>query len=453
MSILEGDIGAKFRYNNTTGLLVPVSVTGELQTVEEFPEFTGYYGFTLNETPQTNVPGITQVMRVSDSQVFTHTTLSTIGTTEYFFDYSNNMPILFFNAANDGEEFEIQYNGVGGAVNGKNILQLVANGIENNTSVFGKIKYASTNDKTFNANVTLLAGIAQVRHVHVTANMDLYSNSTNTFGILEIFGNLEIDSGITLTLGRVLLIVHGNIIGSGTIQGKTGAAGGNGGYSAANVRGGGGGGAGGISLHIMCFGSIANTITIRSGRGGAGGLAPSSGSVVATAGTASTINDIGVGTGGIVTGINSSTGGGGGGSNGNGGNGGAVAGGIANNASAAGAGAGGGGGAYSTTGGTATATASAGGSNGGSIWYASGGAGGSASAGVSNPGVNGGSGNLTLYSIYTSAPCTVDVSATTGVGQTGAAGSATYNNLAAISNWLGELTQTYAYLTKAGRVL
>ncbi|MBK8396159.1 MAG: hypothetical protein IPL26_13095 [Leptospiraceae bacterium] len=125
MSITEGDISANFRFNNRTGLLVPETITDERQIVAALPEFSGDYGFTLNETPQTDIAGITQVMRVSDSQIFTHTNLATVGLTEYFFDYSNDMPILFFNAANDGEEFAIQYYGIGGAVNGKNIDALV----------------------------------------------------------------------------------------------------------------------------------------------------------------------------------------------------------------------------------------------------------------------------------------------------------------------------------------
>jgi len=131
MSIVEGDISSNFRFNNVLGTLNPVEITGELQTVIEFPELPTYYGFNLRETPQTDVAGITQVKRTSDNQIFTHTSTSPIGATEYFFDYSNDMPTIYFNSANDTEEFEIKYFGVGGVASAGNISELVATEVSN----------------------------------------------------------------------------------------------------------------------------------------------------------------------------------------------------------------------------------------------------------------------------------------------------------------------------------
>ena len=155
MSIATGNIQSNFRYNPVTGLLVPAEITAEQQTVAEFTtEFSGYYGFTLNETPQTDIEGITEVKRVSDSQVFTRTTSPIIGLAEYFFDYLNDMPTLFFNSAANGVLFTVKYYGVGGAVNAKNITAIV------DDSVSGLDSRITTNENDIAAIETELSDMA-----------------------------------------------------------------------------------------------------------------------------------------------------------------------------------------------------------------------------------------------------------------------------------------------------
>lgn len=399
MAILNGNTFSDYRINPLTNVEVPESVTGEIQTVIELsPANVGFYGFELNECPQDN--GIASVTRNSDSQVFIRST-SAPSTNEYFIDYANQSPVVIFNATENGEAFTVAYNAIGTPMSVKRTLALASY----NRDVACKIQAANSIDITPVSDILLLNNLAQIRNLTLTSNRAIFSNIPNTFGILEIFGDLQIDAGVTLILGRVLLIVHGNITGSGTISGVSGANGGN------SVIGGGGGG-GGIFLNIFCFGDIHNTITLSPGKGGSGG----SGGGTATNGDDAFV-DFG-GTGGVVWfGV-----GGGGGGIGNGGDGGA----------SGGIGAGGGGG------GTGGATDF--------LWIGAGGNGGTGAFGI---GQGGQTGYLQLFSRYSSAPCTVDVSAVSG----GTAGNANYYNLANIDYARLVLHRDFSYFTKGDNAI
>ncbi|MBK8396160.1 MAG: hypothetical protein IPL26_13100 [Leptospiraceae bacterium] len=256
------------------------------------------------------------------------------------------------------------------------------------------------------------------------------SNSSNTFGILEIFGDLHIDATRTLFLGRVLLIVWEYYRQWHYIRISRREWGGNG----RSAGGGGGGGGNGNSVNIICFGTIAATLTIQSGIGGTGGAAAQ---VTNDAGSSALVDFGGAG-GTVVAAANN--GGGGGGGIGNGGNG-ANAG---TSATTGGDGAGGGGG-------SSTATT---GANGGivtglnTIWM-SGSTGGKGGNGGGSPqkGTDGATGNVFLYSRYTSAPCTVTTSYGTSDGATGIA---VYNELAQMSYLWGLLNSSFLYSSKSG---
>ena len=399
-----GNVFSDYRINPLTNVEVPEAITvgnGERQTVQELlPANVGFYGFELNEVPQLN--GIISVIRVSDSTVFTPS-VGAPTSTEYFIDYTNRSPVLIFNITQNGVAFDVKYNATGAPASVKWALRATSY----NRDVASKIQSANSRDITPASDILLLNNLAQIRNLTLTANRVIYSNIANTFGILEIFGDLQIDAGVTLTLGRVLLIVHGNITGSGTISGVSGA---NGGNAVVAFGAGGGGGGGGTFLNIYCFGDIYNTITLSPGKGGSGGMkigTPTNGD--------DTFVDFG-GTGGTTDG----SGGGGGGGIGNGGNAPAGAGGI---------GAGGGG---SGTGGATDF-----------FWI---GAGGNGGGGVLGNGQGGQSGYLQLFSRYTSAPCTVDVAAVAG----GTAGIAAYYDLGFITNAKGILQYNFNYYTKNG---
>lgn len=195
MSIATGNIQSNFRYNPVTGLLVPAEITAEQQTVAEFTtEFSGYYGFTLNETPQTDIEGITEVKRVSDSQVFTRTTSPIIGLAEYFFDYLNDMPTLFFNSAANGVLFTVKYYGVGGAVNAKNITAIV------DDSVSGLDSRITTNENDIAAIETELSDMAGMIIGGIEFNTTILPPKilSGTYDISENKVKLTSDSSLAL---------------------------------------------------------------------------------------------------------------------------------------------------------------------------------------------------------------------------------------------------------------
>jgi len=413
-----GNIFSDYRINPITNAEVPEAITdndGEQQTVTELsPANVGFYGFELNECPETN--GIISVTRVSDSQAFTPSTGAPT-TNEYFIDYTNQSPLIIFNSSEDGEAFWIKYNAIGAPMSVKRTLALAAY----NRSVASKIQAASEKDITPGATLSLSAKIAQYRNITITANRTIDSNVTDSFAILEIFGDLTINSGVTLTLGRVLLIVHGNITGTGTLSGKVGANGGNGFTLVA-----GGGGSGGGCINIFCFGEIASGLTIVTGKGGAAGL---SSQLTPTAGANAYI-DFG-GLGGAIT----TQGGSGGGGIGNGGDEAPTGASNGNNGSGFGSGGSGAAGLGYTRGlGTA-----------GNVWINTGGNGGEYSGGGVLTAPQGGrTGDLNLWSRYTTAPCTVDVSAISG----GFAGAENYYDFSDVTDAKYILQEDFNYYVK-----
>ncbi|MBK8396161.1 MAG: hypothetical protein IPL26_13105 [Leptospiraceae bacterium] len=174
---------------------MPAEITAEQQTVAEFTtEFSGYYGFTLNETPQTDIEGITEVKRVSDSQVFTRTTSPIIGLAEYFFDYLNDMPTLFFNSAANGVLFTVKYYGVGGAVNAKNITAIV------DDSVSGLDSRITTNENDIAAIETELSDMAGMIIGGIEFNTTILPPKilSGTYDISENKVKLTSDSSLAL---------------------------------------------------------------------------------------------------------------------------------------------------------------------------------------------------------------------------------------------------------------
>lgn len=231
MSILEGEIDSNWRFNSRTGVFAPVSITAEEQLVQEFQEFAGNYGFTLNEVPDISSLSITEVKRVSDSQIFTHTTNASVGNTEYFFDYGNDVPILFFNSINDGETFLVKYSGVGGAVNAKNLLSIASRAGNFETRLQSLIRTNPFNKSLTNQNVYLYNNWAVVNNLSITGNCEIRTNNPDSVGILEILGDLYLSNVADLKICRVILLIHGSIkipAGTATISAPDGFAGGEG---------------------------------------------------------------------------------------------------------------------------------------------------------------------------------------------------------------------------------
>lgn len=217
MSISKGNFLSNFRFNNVTGALNPSDITDERQFVKEFEEFPSYFGFTLIETPRTDIMGITEVKRISDGQIFTHTSLSSIGTTEYFFDYTNEIPNVFFHASNLDEEFAIKYKGIGAAANAKNLLDISLLAAEMSRGLSSKFKRANTFDKIINGTtVSLLGKRATIRNCLVQGSNVIRGNVDGLTSFFEIYGDLTLERDSVIDTAGVVFIVHGSLKVSGT---------------------------------------------------------------------------------------------------------------------------------------------------------------------------------------------------------------------------------------------
>lgn len=217
MSISKGNFLSNFRFNNVTGALNPSDITDERQFVKEFEEFSSYFGFTLIETPRTDIIGITEVKRISDGQIFTHTSLSSIGTTEYFFDYTNEIPNVFFHASNLDEEFAIKYKGIGAAANAKNLLDISLLAAEMSRGLSSKFKRANTFDKIINGTtVSLLGRRATIRNCLVQGSNVIRGNVDGQTSFFEIYGDLTLERDSVIDTAGVVFIVHGSLKVSGT---------------------------------------------------------------------------------------------------------------------------------------------------------------------------------------------------------------------------------------------
>ena len=241
MAIATGDITANHRFNPITGLEVPetVSAPGEIQTVAEMlPELPGLYGFSLNEVPQPNPPGVISVIRISDSQAFSPVS-GAPGALEFKADYGTSPDFkgtanIFFNASEDGEAFYIQYKTLGAPASISNVQKIAAL----TQPIEGKIKAARLSDLVVAANTTktIFAKRTNVRNLTIGTGAALIIDSTlQGIGIIEVFGTLTLTTGTSkLKLARCILVTHGPVVGAGQVEPYplVGANGGNGGNNA-----------------------------------------------------------------------------------------------------------------------------------------------------------------------------------------------------------------------------
>jgi hypothetical protein len=340
MAITQGNILSNYRFNPITQVEVTDNVTAENAICAQLlPELPGLYGFELRESPQSTPPGITSVTRVSGGIPFSYVATAP-GTNQYFIDYTNNSPLVIVNAANDGLAFTVAYNAVGApdSVRNSQLIASTAGGIE---SIF-KANRVTSFTTAVDVTKTISAKHASVFNCSVATTKTLTVDSAvQGIGVLSIFGDLTLTGTAVLLLRRILLIVYGNILGSGTIQAPNGAnggagstflgvsgssgasmtidygsPGGGGGFDFFGGGGGGGagvgnGGAGGAGGAIASPGSPGSNGGAGSGGGGGGG-----GSGAAAGGTGGAAS-LFQGAGG-AGGVGGNNGGGGGGSGGGG---------------------------------------------------------------------------------------------------------------------------------------
>lgn len=431
MSITQGNILANYRYNPITQAEVTETVTAETATVAELTELPGVYGFELREAPQSSPPGISSVTRVSGGVSFSYVATAP-GANQYYIDYTNNSPLVIVPSSEDGLQFTVAYNAVGAPDSVKNtqLIAATAGGLDGIIKANRTTSYSTAVDAT----KTLSAKISSIFNLSVATTKTLtIDQALQGFGILQVFGDITLTGTAILSLKRTVLIVYGNITGTGTIQAPKNT---------------GDGGAGSVSFAGSTAGANAYTEL-----GGAGGT---------TDGT-----DAGGGGGGFGNGGNapSLSNNGNPGSQGGGGSGGSW--GASNVGGAGGAAvnyivsAGGTGGTGVNSGGYGGAGGGGGGQHliifcfgtiGSGLTLRSGlpGVGGTGGSGLTTHGTGGTAGDLYLFSQYTSAPCTVNVNKGTTFGdkRDGANGTAYYNSLD-IGNFQG-LINDFAFYTKTG---
>lgn len=227
----EGNILSNFRTLTITNQIIESDITGEIQTVEEFIEFPGVYGFRLNEVPRTDLQGITSVIRNSDNQVFTWVASDTPPTDQYGFDYNNTLPIVYLPSSEAGETFTIAYKGTGGAFTPKNIINISALSGDIHERLINSIRTNILDYSLVNQNVFTYNNVVTVNNLSITGNCTFRTNTSTSIGIIEVLGDLTLANFAILKTIRVILIVHGSIncpIGTARIIGQDGFTGGSG---------------------------------------------------------------------------------------------------------------------------------------------------------------------------------------------------------------------------------
>lgn len=243
----QGNILANFRTRTITNQIIESDITGEIQTVEEFIEFPGVYGFRLNEVPRTDLQGITSVIRNIDSQIFTWVASDTPPVNQYGFDYNNPLPIVYFPSSEVGKTFTIAYKGTGGAYTPSNIIDISALSGDIHERLINSIRTNILDYSLVNQNVFTYNNVITVNNLSITGNCTFRTNASTSIGIIEVLGDLTLANFAILKTIRVILIVHGSIncpIGTARIIGQDGFTGGSGLVETLGGVVGGGGGAG-----------------------------------------------------------------------------------------------------------------------------------------------------------------------------------------------------------------
>lgn len=241
----SGNILSNFRTRTIPNTIVESDITGEIQTVEEFLEFPGIYGFRLNEVPRTDLQGIITITRNQDNQIFSWSNSDTPTINQYGFDYNNPLPIVYLPSSEVGKSFTIAYKGTGGAYTPKNIITMSALSGDLHERLINSIRNYPLNYSLVNQNIFTYNKILTINNLTITGTCTIRTNNPNSIGILEILGDLTLANFAVLKTIRVILVIHGSIIvpnGTAEIVGQNGFNGGNGEIGITGNSGGGGAG-------------------------------------------------------------------------------------------------------------------------------------------------------------------------------------------------------------------
>lgn len=278
------------------------SIPPTLYVAENVPTMDSRVGFRCVGIPLASTLIVRRVDAVDGFGVptsytdFTRTTGVPVGTS-YFVDEKFETGYILVDPTELGTQFEVQQEDLGTPFHKKIISEIESETIIQLAPITGRIRASNQQDRTWNAQtVALNAGIGQVRNLDIVGACHLRANVSASSGILEVFGNVTFAAGASLNLYKVLLIVHGNVIGDpgvpGIIKSPNGANGGDAGANGSDsilelsgvggVGASGGGGGGGF------------------GNGGGGGIFSSPGGN----------GGIGAGAGGSSFNLSSASGGG-----------------------------------------------------------------------------------------------------------------------------------------------
>lgn len=162
---------------------------------------------------------------------FTRTTGVPTGTT-YFVDEKFETAFILVDPSELGTKFEVQQENLGTPLTKEKIAEIQTETIVK-LAPFTRLRASNKQDRIWNSQtISLNAGLAQIRNLEVNGACNVRANVTASTGILEVFGDITFAPGASLSLFKVLLIVHGNIIGDSAVRGvitsPNGANGGNG---------------------------------------------------------------------------------------------------------------------------------------------------------------------------------------------------------------------------------
>ncbi|MCK6381894.1 MAG: hypothetical protein L6Q54_11705 [Leptospiraceae bacterium] len=362
MSIVEGNILQDWSYDPLAASLITDNITGELQQCELMPR-TGLSGFWLIECPLyespstvtvkretiknatvtsgldtitginttadiivgmtitgTGIPAATTVLAIlsptsvqmsanasgtyTSDKTFTFNFSEVSGspsTYEYFVDYNNDTARIILNSSQNGFYFRCSYKGKGASLNVRN-QRKIFNTVRSYLSIIRNVRQTSVY-QTISATKSLYGKMASVNNLTIDNCQLIVDQGLQGVGVLHVYGDLTLIGSGSLVLRRTLLIVYGNIysdLGGLIHPGHVGAPGGDSGVSGSNAEislggaggsapgilggGGGGGGAGdagsggqiptfnGVNGGIGAGGGGADHDIITGGIGGAGGV-------------------------------------------------------------------------------------------------------------------------------------------------------------------------------------
>jgi len=259
------------------------SISPTLYAAENVPTMDSRVGFRCVGIPLASTLIVRRVDTVDGFGVptsytdFTRTTGVPLGTS-YFLDEKFETGYILVDSTELGTQFEVQQDDLGTPFHKKIISEIQTETIIQLAPITGRIRASNQQDRTWNAQtVALNAGIGQVRNLDIVGACHLRANVSASSGILEVFGDITFAAGASLNLYKVLLIVHGNVVGDPGVPGIFTSPNGANGVAGVNTGAGNNGNPASI-LELQGIGGAGGTSNFAGGGSGGSGGAGNGGS-------------------------------------------------------------------------------------------------------------------------------------------------------------------------------